>query len=254
MKGLGLSGDLLSPCSSGFRKDGRFKFEPLLNDDVVMQRGQRFRFVAIVGLVVALTTAGFALAGGNAFDTSEEPQPTVCPPAGGTVDEGGTTDDTTVEDGTTVENGTTVEDGTTVDEGDQGDPAGCEDAADETNAEAPTDEGQSADQAATEPTPERIAECTQAAGLTVADAPTEKPVGGELKGLENAISHVLWNCMRNDNEGLVNALQHLSHNLELKQLREEAKAERKAAHDAAKAEREAAHAAAKDARELSHAS
>jgi len=242
-----------------------------------MQKGQRFRFVAIVGLVVALTTAGFALAGGNTFDTSEEPQPTVCPPTGGTVDEGDSTDDT-IEDGDTVDEGNstedgdtaeegdateaanttgdTTEDGDTVDEGDQGDPAECEDPADEADdsddAEAPADEA--VDQAATDASPERIAECTEAAGLTAADAPTEKPVAGELKGLENAISHVLWNCMRNDNDGLVNALQHLSANLEAKQLRDEAKAERKAAHDAAKAERQAAHDAAKAARTLARSS
>jgi hypothetical protein len=248
-----------------------------------MQKGQRFRFVAIVGLVVALTTAGFALAGGNTFDTSEEPQPTVCPPNGGTVDEGDSTDETTedggtvedggtfdegdttetgdtvdegdaTEDGDVPEDGDTTEDGDTVDEGDQGDPAECEDPADEADdsddAEAPADGA--TDQPATDASPERIAECTEAAGLTA--APTEKPVAGELKGLENAISHVLWNCMRNDNDGLVNALEHLSANLEAKQLRDEAKAERKAAHDAAKAAREAAHAAAKAARELSHSS
>ncbi len=67
-----------------------------------MQKVQRFRFVAIIGLVVALTTAGFALAGDNIFDTSEDPQPTVCPPTGGTVDEGDTTDATT-DDGDTDE-------------------------------------------------------------------------------------------------------------------------------------------------------
>jgi hypothetical protein len=230
-----------------------------------MQKGQRFRFVAIVGLVVALTSAGFALAGGDTFDTSGEPQTTVCPPAGDTTEDtnGDTTEDTngdTTEDtdGDTTEdtNGDTT--GDTVDEGDQDDPADCEDPADEADnsndAEAPTDEGQTVDQAATETSPERIAECTAAAGLNVGDAPSEKPVGGELKGLENAISHVLWNCMRNDNDGLVNALTHLSANLEAKQLRDEAKAERKAAHDEAKAERQAAHEAVKAARALARAS
>ena len=216
-----------------------------------MQRGQRFSFVAIVGLVIALTTAGFALAG-DTFDTSEVPQPTACPPSGGTVDEGDTT-----EGGDTTED--TTEDGGTMGEGDQGDPADCEDTADEADAshdaEAPTDEAQAGDQqAATDPSPERNAQCTEAAGLTAPDAPTEKPVPGELKGLENAISHVLWNCLQNDNDGLVNALEHLSANLQRKELRDEAKAERKAAHEAAKAERMAAHAAAKAARTLARAS
>jgi hypothetical protein len=235
-----------------------------------MQKGQRLRFVAIFGLVVALTTAGFALAG-DPFDTPGDPQPTVCPPTGGTVNEGGTDeDDGTVDeggtpgegDGTVDEGGTpgegdgTVDEGGTPGEGDEDESAECDETEDPDDAEVPTvDEGQTGEeQAATEASPERIAECTEAAGLIAADAPTEKPVPGELKGLENAIAHVLWNCTRNDNDGLVNALHHLSANLEQKQLRDEAKAERKAAHDAAKAERKAAHAAAKAARALSHAS
>jgi len=88
----------------------------------------------------------------------------------------------------------------------------------------------------------RVAECTEAAGLTAEDTPDESPVPGELHGLENAIAHVLWNCMRNDNDGLVNALEHLSANLERKELRDEAKEERRAEHEAARAEREAARA------------
>jgi hypothetical protein len=252
----------------GITEDRPIQVSDPPDDDVVMQRGQRFRFVAIVGLVVALTTAGFALAGGNTFDTSEEPQPTVCPPSGGTVDEGDSTDETT-EDGDSTDEGNTTDEGDqgdSTDEGDQGDSADeaeqgdsahCEDPADEADssddAGAPTDEP-TVERSATDASPEQIAACTEAAGLTAADAPTEKPVAGELKGLENAISHVLWNCMRNDNEGLVNALEHLSANLERKQLRDEAKAERKAAHDAAKAERKAEREAAKAARELEHAS
>ena len=59
----------------------------------------------------------------------------------------------------------------------------------------------------------------------------------------------------------MNALEHLSSNLEKKELRDAAKEERKAEHeaakaarDAAKAERKAEHEAAKAARELAHAS
>jgi hypothetical protein len=227
-----------------------------------MQKGERFRFVVIVGLVAAITSAGFALAG-DALDTSEEPQPTTCEPIddtvedGGTIDEGGPVD----EEGETVEN-TDIddEDADTVDEGDQDESEECEDDPDEADdtdgAEAPAgDEGAGVDrEVALEPTEERVKECTEAAGMTAADAPEEKPVSGEKKGLENAIAHILWNCLRNDNDGLVNALEHLSDNLERKELRDEAKEERKAEREAAKAERKATHEAAKLAREAARAS
>ena len=107
-------------------------------------------------------------------------------------------------------------------------------------------------EAALEPTTERIDECTTAAGLTAEDA--TEPVPGELKGLQNAISRVLWSCIHNDNDGLVNALEHLSANFERKELRDEAKEERKAEREAAKAERRSEHEAAKAARELVRAS
>lgn len=236
-----------------------------------MQKGERFRFVAIVGLVAALTSAGFALAG-DALDTSEEPQPTTCEPIddtvedGGTVDEGGSLDEGgSVDEGEPVDEfdpvgaGGSVDDGDAVDEGDPGESGECEDESDETDdtdvAETPAeDEGAGVDgEIALEPTEERVQECTEAAGMTLADAPEEKPVPGEKQGLENAIAHVLWNCLRNDNEGLVNALEHLSDNLERKELRDEAKEERKAEREAAKAEREAARAERKAEREAAKA-
>ena len=220
-----------------------------------MQKGQRFRFVAIVGLVVALTTAGFAFAGGNTFDTSEEPQPTVCPPTGGTVDEGDSTDETT-EDGDVIEDGDVNEDGDTTDEGDQGDPAECEDPADEADdsddAEAPADDAAGdEDSQAKEYTAE---DCLAAAGLEAGGEPVDAPVPGELHGLENATAHLLWNCLDHPNHGLVNALTKHTEKLDVWLEKNELKAERKAAHDAAKAERQAAHEAAKAARELSHSS
>ena len=231
-----------------------------------MQKGERFRFVAVVGLVAALTSAGFALAG-DALDTSEEPQPTTCEPIDHTIEDGGTVDDGEPVDESDPVEGRTVDDGDTVDEGDQGESGECEGEADQTDdtdgAEAPAkDEGVGVDrEVALEPTEERVKECTEAAGKTPADAPEEKPVPGEKQGLENAIAHVLWNCLRNDNEGLVNAVEHLSDNLERKELRDEAKEERKATRDAAKAERDAAkaerkagHETAKLAREAARAS
>jgi hypothetical protein len=218
-----------------------------------MQKGERFRLVAVISLVIALMSAGFALAG----DSLRPPRNklSACEPTDDPVEE-----NETVEDG---DLGASEEDGS--EESDE--TEGCEDVTEDTenaeDTEAPADdEGVESDEGpAPEPTEERIAECTEAAGLTAADAPDEKPIPGELKGLENAISHVLWNCIRNDNDGLVNALEHLSSNLERKELRDETKeeresvkAEREAEREAAKTVRKAAHEAAKEERKATRAS
>jgi hypothetical protein len=218
-----------------------------------MQKGERFRLVAVIGLVIALMSAGFALAG----DSLRPPRNklSACEPTDDPVEE-----NETVEDG---DLGASEEDGS--EESDE--TEGCEDVTEDTenaeDTEAPADDEavESDEGPAPEPTEERIAECTDAAGLTAADAPDEKPIPGELKGLENAISHVLWNCIRNDNDGLVNALEHLSANLERKELRDEAKeeresvkAEREAEREAAKTVRKAAHEAAKEERKATRAS
>lgn len=202
-----------------------------MHDTEAMQQGERLRFAAVVGLMLTLLSAGFALAG-DAFDDPDEP--VVCEPVEEVAREG------------------------------DGSGEGCEE------AEEPGEGGEQGDdlsnvEPALEVSEERLVECTEAAGLTPDDAPEAKPVPGEKTGLENAIAHVLWNCLGNDNHGQVNALEHLSWNLERKELRDEAKearkaereaakAERKAAHDAAKAEREAAREAAKAAADLSHSS
>jgi hypothetical protein len=236
-----------------------------------MQKGERSRFVVIIGLVVALMSAGFALAG----DSLRSPRNAsfACEPTDDPVE------GETVEDGETVEEGETLEDGEQGEseyESEEGDGSEkCEDDTDDTDdTETPApDEGAGVDgEVALEPTEERVKECTEAAGMTLADAPEEKPVPGEKQGLENAIAHVLWNCLRNDNDGLVNALEHLQANLERKEEREELRAERraereaakvareaareavKAAREAARAERKAAHEAAKAARKAAHAS
>ena len=249
------------------------RFAASMVDTGAMHKGERLRFVAIVGVVMAVLSAGFALAGDAIDDPSDEPT-TTCEPTGDPV-----------EDGNTVEDGDTVQDGDTVEDSD--DPEGTEDEGSEEGEESDdaeggedpegADEGEDSDDAeegeecpdetdvseepsgddaedgeeetTVEPTEERVAECTEAAGLTAEDAPDGSPVPGELTGLENAIAHVLWNCMRNDNDGLVNALEHLSANLERKELRDEAKEERRAEREAARAERRAAHDAARAARE-----
>ena len=237
------------------------------HDTQSMRTAARFRFVAIAGLTVALLSAGIGLAA-NAFDTSDDPQPTVCPTddqvtsgdgvvvdegdAAGTSEEPAETDEPTDPEGDTEEpadtDGDTEEPGDTEgDTEDEGDQQECDDEA--TQQEEPaSDDAETEDAAAEEPTDERIGECTDAAGLNAADAPTEGPTPGELHGLENATAHVLWNCIHHDNPGLVNALTHLKANAERQLAHQEQQAERAAERAAAKAEREAA----KAARKLSH--
>jgi hypothetical protein len=229
-----------------------------------MQKGQRLRFVAIVGLVVALTTAGFALAGGN-FDPSEEPQPTVCPPTGGTVDEGNT-----IEDGDQGESEEPPVEGEEPPvEGEEppveGEEPPVEGEEPPVEGEESVDCDEATDDAGVEEPAEDVAEaglaqdytaddCLGAAGLVAGEEPVEGPVPGELHGLENSTAHLLWNCLDHPNHGLVNALTNHTAKLDAWLAKQELKAERKAEREAAKAERSAAHEAAKAARELSHAS
>jgi len=60
-------------------------------------------------------------------------------------------------------------------------------------------------------------------------------------GLENAIQHVLANCIKNPQApGLINALEHLYANQQRHAAHDAEKAAQKAAHDAEKAARKAA--------------
>jgi hypothetical protein len=227
----------------------------------------RLRFGLIVGSIVALTTAGIGLA-----SVGSDPLPdeiTSCQPPGDGTD-GVISDDQTGQD--EADEAEEAQGSEEADQNDQGDEVGHPDENDDAEeaddpsacGDADQDESDRAKDGGTtvtpetgpadEPSPERIAACTEAAGLTSADAPTEEPKAGELHGLENAIAHVLWNCMRNDNDGLPNALEHLKANLDRKLLHDELKAQRAAEREAAKAARKAAHAAAKAARAATHSS
>src|SRR5919109_2574609 len=224
-----------------------------------MRSSGRLRLGMIVGLIVALTTAGIGLASEETDATIGEV--TSCHPTGTATDGEapleqqveGEVEDALEEDESEIAEAERSEPADDSDEASS--PDACDDSiAQDENEE--TDEGASTGAPngarAEEPSPTRIAACTGAAGLTSADAPTEKPTAGELHGPENAIAHVLWNCVRNDNDGLPNALAHLKANLDRAQLREELKAQREAEREAAKAARRAAHAAAKAARASSH--
>ena len=268
----------------------------MVHDVRNMRANERFRFVFIVGLIAALLTAGISLAG-DAIGTSEDPQPSVCEPTddaggGGTVVEGddevvpddqgeviphdqgevvpddpsevvegsdepseteedseepvdeGETNETADEQGETEDpgDGGACDDTTAADEGDQGD------AQVEKNADASPQEWTRDD-------------CL---GAAQGEEPQEGPVPGQLHGLENAVAHVLWNCLDHPNHGLVNALTKLHGKLDAwlerreereaaRAEREAARAERGAARAVAKAASDAAHVAAKVAREAAKA-
>ena len=214
-----------------------------VHDTSTMKTSERFRFVLIVGTVVALLTAGISLAG-DALDPSHEPEPTTCEP----VDDGVTpVDEITPDEERVVEDGDDPADAF-------GDTDDCDDdaAVDDPAVEEEADVGDDASQ--DDVTQEFVPQdCTAAIDVDFADAPTEGPTPGEHTGLENAMDHVMWNCLVHPNHGLVNALAHLKGNLDQKLLRDEAREQRRAEREAAKAEREASRDAAKAEREAAKA-
>ena len=87
--------------------------------------------------------------------------------------------------------------------------------------------------------PDREAACTTAAGIEPTDG-TDDAADTKLHGVDNAIAHVLANCLKNPQApGPLNALEHLAANQAKHDAHEAEKAERKAAHDAAKAQKHA---------------
>ena len=118
------------------------------------------------------------------------------------------------------------------------DASACVDPTDD-DADTTADEGEDTDEAPNAVAdPDREAACTTAAGI--------EPTGGtddaatKLHGVDNAIAHVLANCVKNPQApGLLNALEHLAANRAKHEAHEAEKAERKAAHDAAKAQKHA---------------
>ena len=69
-----------APSKRGRR--GSLQFWGPLADTRPVEKVQRFRFVAIVGVVMAVLSAGFALAGDAFDDPADEPTPTTCEPIG----------------------------------------------------------------------------------------------------------------------------------------------------------------------------
>ena len=119
------------------------------------------------------------------------------------------------------------------------DASACVDATDE-DADATADEDEGTGEG-TDPVtgPVREAACTTAAGIEPTDG-TDDAADTKLHGVDNAIAHVLANCVKNPQApGLLNALEHLAANQAKHEAHEAEKAERKAAHDAAKAQKHA---------------
>ena len=126
------------------------------------------------------------------------------------------------------------------DEGDcSSDASACVDPTDEdadTTGDEDEDTGETPDPVAD---PDREAACTTAAGIEPTDG-TDDDADTKLHGVDNAIAHVLANCVKNPQApGLLNALEHLAANQARHDAHEAEKAERKAAHDAAKAQKHA---------------
>ena len=122
------------------------------------------------------------------------------------------------------------------DEGDcSSDDSACVEPTDE-DADTTGDAGEAPDPVAD---PDREAACTTAAGIEPTDG-TDDASDTKLHGVDNAIAHVLANCVKNPQApGLLNALEHLAANQAKHDAHEAEKAERKAAHDAAKAQKHA---------------
>jgi hypothetical protein len=130
----------------------------------------------------------------------------------------------------------------TADEGTTREDAVTSEEADDECAEG-ADEGETSDapDAAPVEDPEREVACNEAAG--VVEEPTEgEPSPEQPTGLDNAIAHVLANCIKNPQApGLLNALTHLQLNEQRHAAHEAAKAERTATREARKLEHVASH-------------
>jgi len=189
----------------------------------------RLTFLVLVFALLLMASAAFGAAGGRLQKVTGDQSDTTCvePTEDPVVDE--TTDDCATEV-----------------EGEEGD----------TDSDPTEGDGEVSDPTAEE----RATACAGAAGLEP-DAEGEDG-GGEgepievekLKGLDNAIAHVLENCLKNpDAPGPLNALEHLAANAERHEAHELWKAERAGEREAAKAERRAAHDAAKAAPDVAKA-
>ncbi len=153
----------------------------------------------------------------------------------------GQRDDVVVtDDGEGCDDETTDEGDETTDEGDECDVDATDEGGDETDeGDDPQEtDGDSVDV-------EREAACLDAAGIEPEKDSDEDGDATKAYGLDNAIEHVLANCVKNPQApGLLNALERLAANRERHEAHDEWKAEKEAAKDARKAEKEAA----KDAR------
>jgi len=203
-----------------------------------MMNSVRLRLLATIATLALIMGGGAALA-----STGDEPVPdpscTSQPSTDTSVDPAPLAEDPADEPSTDPSE---APDATCDDQGDdQGtDPSEAPDPSD-TQSETSADDQSTTDT----PSPDREAACNEAAGIDPTAPPaTESPV--PVKGLDNAIAHVLANCLKNpDAPGLPNALKHLIANRDRQALHDAEREAAKAARDAEKAARKAAHDAAK---------
>jgi hypothetical protein len=225
----------------------------------------RLRIVSLSALLVALVTAGAALAGSGGDTLPPQPDPATACDTAGTVVDPATLPAETVDPTQTDPADTETDGDAQGEDGDsQGEDESCDDPATEDTQGEDTQDGTSSEDQQTdsgdqtqatdattqaEATPtdaEREAECLKAAGIDPNAPPEPTDPSIKLTGLDNAIEHVLANCVKNiDAPGLVIALQQLVINRDLHLAHDEAKAAAKAARDAARAARKAEHAASK---------
>ena len=224
----------------------------------------RPRLSGFLAIVVVLFTASAALGAVGAVTeaTGEEPVPTEAPPCPTDPGDEGGGEETRVDgevlaadvtDGDLPDAGST-DDGDTDTDGDSdsdSDSDECDEPEDADGEDAEDAEDQDAEEPEEEPAPEvvddeeRLAACETAAGIS------EGGTGGEdvdqeagTHGLDNAIEHVLGNCVKNPQApGLLNALERLVANRDRHEAHEEWKAARAEERAAAKAARAAAKAA-----------
>jgi hypothetical protein len=192
-----------------------------------MRLPARLHLIASVVFLVLMLTAGLSLAaGGGNPHGPKATEPAACESTEGTP-----------TDGTPTEGAPTDEADDESEEADESQDADDECAADvesESEAEAP--------ESAPVEDPEREAACNDAAGIVEPPAGEQPDPSEKLTGLDNAIAHVLANCIKNPQApGLINALTHLVANRGEHEAKAAERAERKAAHLAWKLEQHSSH-------------
>ena len=209
-----------------------------------MSTSPRLRLLASVAALIVVFGGGAALAATGSHG-HPEPSCSVTPTADPSLDQTAPTTDE-------PSSGSSV----SVSPSDVPSPSdeNCDDATETPRPEASGTDAETRDPAPSDAptTTDRTTACNTAAGIDPSAPPiTESPE--PVAGLDNAIAHVLANCLKDPQApGLVNALEHLVANRDRKAAHDAEHAAAAAQRDAAKAAREAAHDAHKAAIAAAH--